>query len=84
MTNDREEAQQHQTETGSKENPGWDRIKQFIELSELSLEERMRVAAQLGIPMDNVGDVAVTGHTSGNDNAGVGTNDRMKEETKGE
>lgn len=60
------------------------RKEQFNELSELSLEERMAVANQIGIPVENAGDPALTG-TMGADNeeAESPTNQPEEESTGG-
>jgi hypothetical protein len=70
--------------TGSPENLDRDRIEQFNELSELSLEERMAVADRIGIPVENVGEAAATGTMSGGDDAAGGSTDEMEEESASE
>lgn len=82
MATDRDH--QQQSGTGSAENLGMDRKEQFNELSELSLEERMKFADQLGIPVENVTDVAAMGGVSGRDDVAGGSNDGMEEESTGE
>jgi hypothetical protein len=82
MANDREI--QQQKGTGSAENLGRERQEQFNELSELSLEERMAVADQIGVPVQNVGDAAATGAMSGRDDAAGAPDDGMEEESSGE
>ncbi|HEY0039904.1 MAG TPA: hypothetical protein VGB71_04525 [Flavisolibacter sp.] len=84
MTNDRENNPQQQPGTGSAENLDRDRKEQFNELSELSLEERMAVADQIGVPVDSVIDIASTGAMSGRDDAAGGSNDQMEEQSTGQ
>src|SRR4051794_32763964 len=84
MANDREMEQQRQPGTGSAENTGKDRKEQFNELSELSLEERMAIADQIGVPVRDVSDAAATGAMSGRDDAAGGSNDGMENESTGE
>jgi hypothetical protein len=84
MAFDRENGGQPQQGTGSAENRGRDRKEQFNELSELSLEERMKVADQIGIPVENISDAASLGTMSGRDDAAGGSGDRMEEESTGE
>ena len=84
MANDRENNPQQQPGTGSAENLGHDRVDQFNELSELSLEERMNVADQIGVPVQNVSDAAALGTASGRDDASGGSGDRMEEQSTGE
>jgi hypothetical protein len=74
MMNDREKTQQQPAE-----NHDHERTEQFNELSELSLEERMNVADQIGIPANNVEDAVATG-TAGSDDE---TADRIEEESTG-
>jgi hypothetical protein len=69
MTNDREMPQQQQPGRESEENFEHDRVEQFNELSELSLEERMNVADQMGIPVHDAGEAAATGRASAGDTA---------------
>lgn len=68
MINDREMEQQ-QPGREPKENFEHDRVEQFNELSELSLEERMNVADQMGIPVQDAGEAAATGRASAGDAA---------------
>lgn len=84
MANDREKAPQQQEGSGSAENFGQERQEQFNELSELSLEERMSVADQIGVPVNNVSDAVALGTASGRDDAAGGSNDRMENESTGE
>lgn len=65
MKNDREKVQQQGTP--STEDQDQERTEQFNELSELSLEERMNVADQIGIPVNNVEDAVATGAMRDND-----------------
>lgn len=74
----------HLQEEGNEENGNKDRKEQFNELSELSLEERMTVADQIGIPVDNVGDAVATGTARGVDDAEGNLNGQMEEESRGE
>jgi hypothetical protein len=83
MANERE-YNQPQEGTGSAENTGRDRKEQFNELSELSLEERMNVADQIGVPVEQVSDAAATGAMSGRDDAAGGSGDDMENESTGE
>jgi hypothetical protein len=53
------------------------------ELTELSLEERMNVADQIGVPPEQVADVSDTGMLSGRDNVSGGSGDRMEEQSTG-
>lgn len=82
MANDR--SQQTQQGTGSAENTGEERSQQFNEMSELSLEERMNVADQIGVPARDVIDASATGAASGRDDAAGGSGDRMEEENTGD
>jgi hypothetical protein len=84
MANDNENFPQQQQGTGSAENVGGDRKEQFNELSELSLEERIAVADQIGIPVANVSDAAALGAMSGRDDLAGGPNDGMDEESTGD
>ena len=84
MANDNENVPQQQQGTGSAENVGSDRKEQFNELSELSLEERIAVADQIGIPVENVSDAAALGAMSGRDDLAGGPNDGMDEESTGD
>lgn len=83
MANDSNNRQAQQ-ETGRAENRGRDRQESFNELSELSLEERIAVANQIGVPAQSVSDAADTGAMSGRDDATGSSNDRMEEESTGE
>lgn len=76
--------QQAQQGSGSAENAGLGRTRQFNEMSELSLEERMNVADQIGVPTEDVIDANTTGASSGRDDAAGGSGDRMEEENTGE
>ena len=69
--------------TGSAENTGRERTEQMNELTELSLEERMNVADQIGVPPEQVADVSDTGMLSGRDNVSGGSGDRMEEQSTG-
>ncbi len=81
MANNSEKNLHHQQGAGDSENGSMDRTEQFNELSELSLEERMNVADQMGVPVESAGEAAATGAMRGaDDNAGV-SNDRMEEES---
>jgi len=80
----RNNLQQSQQGSGSAENTGGERNHQFNEMTELSLEERMNVADQIGIPVDNVADASQTGAMSGRDDAAGGSGDRMEDENTGE
>lgn len=84
MANDRENNEQTQQRTGSAEEQGRERHEQFNELSELSLEERIAVANQLGVPSESVIDTAATGALSGRDDVAGGSGDRVEEENTGE
>jgi len=84
MANDRENYPQQQEGSGSAENSGHDRVEQFNELSELSLEERMNVADQIGVPVYNVADAAALGTASGGDDEAGNSGDRMEEESTGD
>ncbi|MBB1284935.1 hypothetical protein HRH25_11180 [Flavisolibacter sp. BT320] len=61
MINDRDLANPQQSRPDDHLNPDHDRVEQFNELSEISLEERMNVADRIGIPVDNAGEAAATG-----------------------
>jgi hypothetical protein len=82
MTSDKENNQQHRIATGNEENSGSERKEQFNELSELSLEERIAVADQIGILVKSVGDAGATGAMSGDDEEGL--DDGIKGENTGE
>lgn len=84
MANDRGNDGQVQRGTGGAESQGRDRNEQFNELSSLSLEERMNVADQIGVPAESVGDAASTGAASGRDDLAGGSGDRMERESTGE
>ena len=84
MANDRDERQQGQPGTGSAENTGRERDHQFNEMTELSLEERMNVADQIGVPVESVSDASETGAMSGRDDAAGGSGDRMEEQSTGQ
>jgi hypothetical protein len=84
MANDRDYNPQQHEQTGGAESQGRDRKDQFNELSELSLEERMAVADQIGVPVESVSDAASLGTMSGRDDLAGGSNDRMEEESTGE
>lgn len=77
MINDREKAQQ-QKERERDETFDQDRVEQFNELSEISLEERMNVADKIGIPVDDVGEAAATGTASGVSEAASNPNERLE------
>ena len=84
MADNRERAQQHQTGTGNAENPDTLPKEQFNELSELSLEERMNVADQIGIPVNNLGDAAATGTMQDRDNAASDPDFQSEENRNGQ
>jgi hypothetical protein len=84
MANERDDLQQGQPGTGSAENTGQERNQQFNEMTELSLEERMKVADQIGVPVDNVADASQTGAMSGRDDAAGGSGDRMEDLSTGQ
>lgn len=84
MTNDREKAQQQRWEMEGDENSGKERVEQFNELSELSLEERMNVADRMGIPAESAGEAAATGTASGVDDAASGSNNQVETDPKRE
>ncbi|HEX8314850.1 MAG TPA: hypothetical protein VF609_07655 [Flavisolibacter sp.] len=83
MANERDNTPQAQEGTGSAENTGRERTEQMNELTELSLEERMNVADQIGVPPEQVADVSDTGMLSGRDDASGGSGDRMEEQSTG-
>jgi hypothetical protein len=64
MANDQERSQQPQQESGSADSQSSNQQEQFNELSELSLEERMNAADQMGVPM-NTKDAVATGAMRG-------------------
>ena len=80
--NDRDKAQKPQPDTGSTENQNLERTEQFNELSELSLEERMNVADQIGVPRNNMEDAVASGTIRGYDESETGRNDEIEEETE--
>jgi hypothetical protein len=84
MANNSEKNLHHQQEAGNAQNGNLDRVEQFNELSEISLEERMAVADQIGIPVDNVGDAAATGAMRGSDDKPENSENQMEEENTGE
>ena len=84
MATDREKTQQDQQGTGSAENLGMNRREQFNQFSEISLEERIAVADQIGVPVESETYAAATGAMSGRDDAAGGSNDDMEEESTGE
>lgn len=61
MANDKEYNQHEEPGAGRAESTERGQKEQFNELSELSLEERMAVADQIGIPVNNLGDAVATG-----------------------
>ncbi|NTS41626.1 hypothetical protein HRG84_11980 [Flavisolibacter sp. BT320] len=61
MTNERDITEPLGPGRENEETTGHDRVEQFNELSELSLEERMNVADQMGIPVQDAGEAAATG-----------------------
>ena len=77
MANDRENIQQQE---GTAENMGRERTEQFNELSELSLEERMAVADQIGVPVQNMREAVATGTVSSDDDAAEDLNNEMEED----
>lgn len=77
MINDSDKVQ-HQKDRERDEAFDQDRVEQFNELSEISLEERMNVADKIGIPVDNAGEAAATGTASGVDEAAPNQNDRLE------
>lgn len=81
MADDRENGAQPQQGTSSAENGGGARKEQFNELSELSLEKRIAVADQIGVPAESVIDTDATGAMSGRDDAARGSGDKMEEES---
>lgn len=83
MANDSVNSGQTQQGTGSAEQTGRQRKEQFNELSSLSLEERIAVADQIGVPAENVSDAASTGAASGRDDLAGGSGDRMERESTG-
>ena len=65
------------------DNPGGEgqvHKEQFNELSELSLEARMNVADQIGVPVNNLGDAAATGTMQDRDNSEGRLNERSDED----
>lgn len=76
MANDRENIQQNQTGTGNAEHLDRDRNEQFNELSELSLEERMAVADQIGVPVNDMGEAVATGTMQSGNDAADDSNDQ--------
>ena len=84
MTNDRENSQQSQPQSESAEKTGSGRNKQFNELSELSLEERMAVADRIGLPVEDIDDDATTGAMTGRDDTAREPNGRTEEASTGE
>jgi hypothetical protein len=84
MANEREEMQRNHPGTEGAENQDRDRKEQFNELSELSLEERMAVADQIGIPVANVGEAVATGTMSGFDESSMEQDERPEEDRNGE
>ena len=77
MANDRKNIQQ-QDETA--DNMGRERTEQFNELSELSLEERMAVADQIGVPVQNMREAVATGTISSDEDAAEDLNNEMEED----
>jgi len=73
--NDNAHNPQHDPGGEPENNSGKGRKEQFNELSELSLEERMKVADQLGVPVYNAGDAAATGTMRGGDEADSNLNE---------
>ena len=84
MENQRDRDQQRQPGTGSAENVDQPRQNQFNEMTELSLEERMNVADQIGVPARDVTDASATGAMSGRDDSAGGSGDRMEEQNTGQ
>ena len=81
MANEREEMQRNHPGTEGAGNLDRDRKEQFNELSELSLEERMNVADQIGIPVSNAGDAAATGTITGDSEKAAGNpNQHLEDE----
>ena len=78
MEQDKQQFQQ-QIRSGE-ENNGEDRIEQFNELSELSLEERMNVADQIGVPVRNESNTVEIGTLSGSDDIVVSDDRQTKED----
>ena len=78
MEQDKQQFQQ-QVRNGE-ENIGEDRIEQFNELSELSLEERMNVADQIGVPVINESNTVEIGTLSGSDDAVVSDDRQTKDD----
>ena len=78
MEQDKQQFQQ-QVRSGE-ENNGEDRIEQFNELSELSLEERMNVADQIGVPVRNESNTVEIGTLSGSDDAVVSDDRQTKDD----
>ena len=78
MEQDKQQFQQ-QVRSGE-ENNGEDRIEQFNELSELSLEERMNVADQIGVPVRNESNTVEIGTLSGSDDIVVSDDRQTKED----
>jgi len=76
MTDNRNNPQQSSTEGAANQ----ERPEQFNELSELSLEERMNVADQMGIPMTNVEDAVAKGNMRGDDDTREEANEQLGEE----
>jgi len=80
--NDRHKALQPGAE--HTDNRAHERTEQFNELSELSLEERMNVADQLGVPIDNMNDAVATGTMQDNDETPASNNPMDEESTSEE
>jgi hypothetical protein len=82
MANDRD-INQHGQVSPDTGNAGRERTEQFNELSELSLEERMAVADQIGVPVQDAGEAAAMGTISGGEE-GSGTSYEIEEESMDE
>jgi hypothetical protein len=84
MANDRD-INQHGQVSPDSGNAARDRTEQFNELSELSLEERMAVADQIGVPVQNAGEAAamdtISGDEGGSETGYVIEEESMDEET---
>lgn len=83
MANDNENSLQQKGDE-SAENNDRQRMDQFNELSELSLEERMAMADKIGIPVRNADEATLISTMSENDTNTGGLANRTSEENAGE
>lgn len=81
MENNKDIKPSHQPVTEDLQNEGRVQKEQFNELSELSLEARMNVADQIGIPVNNLGDAAATGTMQDRDNTTDGFDDKTESDS---